>query len=117
MRIDWTDYQRVHTGRKNLLIHLLAVPLFVAGFIVIVVSVLRSTWLPATTALAICVIALVLQAGGHRSEAQAPRPFTGPMNFLRRWFTEQFVIFPLFLLTGRWWRCYRACGKMPTDAP
>ena len=28
MRIDWSEYSRVHAGRSNLLIHLLAVPLF-----------------------------------------------------------------------------------------
>ena len=37
----------------------------------------------------------------HTREADPPAPFFGPGNFLRRWFTERFVNFPVFFLTGR----------------
>ena len=52
----------------------------------------------------------VLQGWGHAREVNAPVPFSGPGNFLRRWFLEQIVIFPLFLLTGRWRRPFNGAG-------
>ena len=58
----------------------------------------------------IALVAMALQGRGHRHEAEPPRPFSGALNFLRRWFTEQFVVFPMFVLSGRWWRQYRAEG-------
>lgn len=110
MRIDWSDYSRVHAHRTNLLIHLFAVPLFAVSFILTFVFAERRHFLPATLALAAALAAMVLQAGGHRLETTSPRPFTGPANFLRRWFSEQFFIFPAFLLSGRWWQQFRAAA-------
>lgn len=110
MRIDWSEYARVHAERTNLLIHLLAVPLFVGAFVFLLFSVWRGDGTSAVVASALCFGAMAMQGRGHRQEIEPPRPFSGPANFLRRWFTEQFVIFPLFLLSGRWWRQYRDAG-------
>jgi len=113
--MNWSEYQRVHAGRTNLLLHLVAVPLFVAGFLCLAVAAATGSWLGVLLALAACTVALVLQGRGHRSEREAPRPFSGPVNFLRRWFTEQFVIFPMFVLSGRWWRQFRAARGSHAD--
>lgn len=32
VKIDWTDYSRVHTDRTNLLLHYFAIPLFAGSF-------------------------------------------------------------------------------------
>ena len=112
MQIDWTDYRRVHSRRSNLLIHLVAVPLFIGAVISVVLAVSRGDPLYALVSAAAAVVAMALQGRGHKLEEEAPRPFAGPGDFARRWFAEQFVIFPLFLLSGRWWRQFRRSGRM-----
>ncbi len=111
MRIDWSEYSRVHAGRSNLLIHLLAVPLFAGSFLALVYCVVRGDRSSALVAFALAIGAMAMQGRGHRGEAEAPRPFSSPANFVSRWFTEQFYIFPAFVLSGRWWRQYRAAGN------
>jgi len=117
VRIDWSEYVRVHTDRTNLIIHLFAVPLFAGSFILMVVHGARGDWAVAAALLALAVGAMAMQGRGHRCEAEPPRPFTSPLNFVNRWFTEQFVIFPAFVLTGRWWRQYRAAIENPRHEP
>lgn len=106
--IDWTEYCRVHAGRANLLIHLFAVPLFIASLVSLIKYFLRGDWLSVVIAIVFAVFAMASQGKGHKNESEPPRPFTGPVNFLRRWFAEQFFLFPLFFLSGRWWGQYRA---------
>ncbi len=110
MRIDWSEYSRVHAGRSNLLIHLLAVPLFAGSFLAFIYHAVRGDWTSALVMFALALGAMAMQGRGHRGEAETPRPFSSPANFVRRWFTEQFYIFPAFVLSGRWWRQYRAAG-------
>jgi hypothetical protein len=112
VQIDWTDYQRVHANRSNLLIHLLAVPLFIGVLVFVILAASRGDFASIVIGALTGVVAMVLQGQGHKLEDEAPRPFTGPLNFLKRWFTEQFVIFPLFLLSGRWWRQFRRSGRI-----
>ena len=108
MKIDWSEYRRVHASRANLLSHLFAVPLFIASVSSLVKYVFRGDWVSVVIVLAFAVFAMAVQVNGHKKEPEPPRPFSGPANFLRRWFAEQFVIFPLFFLSGRWWRQYQA---------
>ncbi len=114
LKIDWPDYLRVHAGRANLLIHLLAVPLFVVSVVSVPLYLLAGDPVSAMVAVALCIVAMVLQGSGHRLEAEPPRPFNGPGDFARRWFTEQFVTFPLFVISGRWWRQFRQHGNHPS---
>jgi uncharacterized membrane protein YGL010W len=68
LRWQWQGYPRYHQSRANLLIHIVAVPLFLVGTIVLVLAVV---WLsPFALAVAVgCVVATVaLQGRGHRLE-------------------------------------------------
>ena len=114
--IDWADYRRVHADRRNLIIHLIAVPLFVASFVALLVFVTRADYGPGAVALALALVAMGLQGRGHKLESETPLPFTGAGNFLKRWFTEQFVTFPVFLISGRWRQQYRAAGSVSDNA-
>lgn len=105
---DWAGYLRVHSDRRNLLIHAFAVPLFVGATLALVVSMVRGAYAIAVIALILALAGMALQGRGHAFETQPPEPFSGPGNFLRRWFTEQFVTFPLFVLTGRWWGQFKS---------
>ena len=106
--IDWTSYRRVHSDYRNLLIHVVAVPLFVGSFVSLIFYMIRGAYVAATIAFLLAGVAMVAQGRGHRLEEHAPVPFSGPGNFFRRWFTEQFLIFPWFFMSGRWWHQYRA---------
>ena len=110
MFVDWSDYERVHADRRNLLIHLLAVPLFVIAFPVALISIARGEWFLAAVSVLAAIGSTVLQGLGHAKEANEPKPFSGPLNFLQRWLSEQYFKFPLFVITGRWWRQYMTAG-------
>lgn len=103
MQIDWSEYARVHAHRTNLVIHLFSVPLFVGSFVSLLLYLSNGDWVSGVIVVALCLVALALQALGHRLEHEEPRPFSSFLNFLGRWFREQFLIFPVFLLSGRWW--------------
>jgi len=92
------------------------VPLFVAAIVFLIASIVRAEDVSVVIALGLAFVAMVLQGRGHALESHAPVPFSGPGNFLKRWFMEQFMIFPLFLLTGRWWHQFKVAGDGSDDA-
>lgn len=110
LEIDWTSYLRVHSDRRNLVLHLIAVPLFAVATILLAVFLVRGSYLAAAVAIAVAMAAMAMQGRGHALEPYAPEPFAGPGNFLRRWFGEQFLVFPTFVVTGRWWQQFRTSG-------
>lgn len=115
-QIDWASYLRVHRDRRNLFIHAFAVPLFIASIAFLIASIVRVEVLSVVIALGLAFAAMALQGRGHKLESHAPVPFSSPGNFLKRWFMEQFVVFPLFLLSGRWWHQFNGAGVASDDA-
>ena len=111
LRWQWEGYPRYHRSRANLLIHIVAVPLFVAGTLAVLVAAfaLSLPWL--LIGAASTVAAMALQGRGHRLEQVPPEPFSGPLNFLARLFLEQWITFPRFVLSGGWSAALR--GKPP----
>ena len=107
---QWSDYAAKHRNRENLLIHLVAVPLFQGGTVILVVGIgIRST-LGIGIALACLAVALVTEGRGHAREAETPMPFDGPLDFASRFVVEQWITFPRFVLTGAWRRSFRAAA-------
>jgi len=101
---QWQGYSRNHRDRANLLLHMAAVPAFIAGILATVVQIAHLQWFGALIAFAFAVAAFAVQGIGHKREAEAPIPFDGPGDFLGRVFVEQFVTFPRFVLSGQWMR-------------
>jgi hypothetical protein len=101
---QWATYERNHRDRTSLVLHMIGVPMFIAG----VLAGLRlalAGYLPGSVfALTVAVAGFALQAAGHRRESVPPEPFDGPADFLARLFVEQFVTFPRFVLSGGWLR-------------
>jgi hypothetical protein len=102
LRWQWQGYPRYHQSRANLLIHIVAVPLFLVGTIALVLAVVQLSLFTLAVAIGCIVVAVALQGRGHRLEAVPPEPFSGPANFAARLLLEQWVTFPRFVLSGGW---------------
>jgi len=99
---QWNGYPKYHQARANLLIHIVAVPLFLIGTLALVGAMAKVSISPLGVAVSCIVVAVVLQGRGHRMEPFQPEPFSGPVNFIARLFLEQCVTFPRFVLSGKW---------------
>ena len=103
----WRETPPVHTNATNLLIHLFAVPLFVLGNLLVVAGIAYNPWL--LGAAVVCIVAsLTLQKVGHAMEPVEVHPFTGPRDFLRRVYAEQFCNYWRFLFSGQWYASLKA---------
>ncbi|HEV8444231.1 MAG TPA: terminase [Steroidobacteraceae bacterium] len=104
---QWEGYARYHQSRVNLLLHVLLVPLFLAGNIAVVTGLVRLDWIEAVFGMGCMAVSMVLQGRGHRGEPVPPVPFGGTGNALGRIFLEQWITFPRFVLSGGWWGALR----------
>jgi hypothetical protein len=107
LRWQWVGYARYHQSRANLLVHIVVVPLFLAGNVGLVAAVVQRSWLMAGFSLAAIVVSVAVQGRGHAREAVPPEPFSSPFNAVSRIFLEQWVTFPRFVLSGGWSRALR----------
>jgi hypothetical protein len=103
----WRETPPVHKSRGNLLIHLIAVPMFVAGHVLLIWGAFLS-WKLAAVALVSIVASLILQGVGHAQEQQQVPAFTGARDFVRRLYAEQFCNFWRFIASGQWYAHYRS---------
>jgi hypothetical protein len=107
LRWQWDSYPRYHRTRFNLLLHIVVVPLFLAGNVALVVGLLQRSWAVTVGGAVAMVLSLVVQGRGHRREPTPPEPFTSPRNAVSRIVCEQWVTFPRFVLSGGWLRALR----------
>jgi len=106
---QWQGYPANHVTRANLALHLVTVPMFIAGLAAVIASpLIGAIGLAGAGAMA---IALVAQGRGHGGEPTAPVPFTGPGDFVTRFVVEQLVNFPRFVLSGGWRRAWAAASR------
>lgn len=111
VRRQWLDYARTHRSRRNLLVHVAAVPAFIAGNVALVVSLLLGMWTAASLSLAVMATSLVWQGRCHRGEPLQPEPFSGPIEAVVRIVLEQWVTFPRFACSGGWMRALREASR------
>ena len=111
LRWQWSGYQRYHQSRVNLLIHIVVVPLFLVGNVILVASFVERSLVMAFTSLGVMVVSVALQGRGHRQEEVPPEPFTSPVNAVSRILLEQWVTFPRFVVSGGWRRALRQPTK------
>jgi hypothetical protein len=102
LRWQRDGYPRYHKSRANLLIHIVAVPLFLVGTVIVVAAIVQASLVLLLAAIGCIVVAVALQGRGHRLEAVPPEPFSGPISFVSRLFLEQWVTFPRFVISGGW---------------
>jgi hypothetical protein len=100
------SYTDVHHDRRNLVLHALTVPIFMAGTVAVLASPAVSWWLlPA--GFGALLAAMAAQGKGHSLEERAPAPFRGPSDVIVRIFVEQWITFPRFVLSGAFARAWR----------
>lgn len=104
---QWSDYAAKHRSRANLVIHILAVPLFQAGTVLLVYGAVALSGAAAGLAVLCMAASLVLEGRGHRLEPETPAPFAGAGDFVARYVAEQWITFPRFVLSGAWYRALR----------
>ena len=103
---QWSLYRDGHRDRRNLALHAVTVPLFLAGTILLVLSPFTSAAL-AVGGAASMLVSVAAQGRGHSKESTRPVPFRGAGDFLARFFVEQWVTFPRFVLSGGFARAWR----------
>lgn len=108
---QWQDYARTHRTRHSLLVHLAAVPAFVAANTALVAALFLGMWIAATLSLAVMAASLTWQGRCHRGEPERPEPFSGPAQAVVRILIEQWVTFPRFALSGGWTRALREASR------
>jgi hypothetical protein len=101
------DYEQYHRSRRNLLVHIVAVPLFLVGNALVLGALLVQAWALAAGALLLSLLAFLAQGLGHKGEPIPPVPFAGPGNAIARILVEQWVTFPRFVLSGAWAEAFR----------
>ena len=97
---QWSLYPENHTRRLTLVVHVLSVPLFVIGWILIPTALLLG-WEMAAVGVLFIVGTVASQGWAHKMEPVRPVPFDGPLDFVARFIAEQLVTFPRFLLSGK----------------
>ena len=103
---QWSLYPGGHRDRRNLAIHATTMPLFAAGTCAIVLSPFAGAGL-AIAGLAAMLATVAAQGRGHAGEAARPVAFRGPGDFVARFFVEQWVTFPRFVLGGGFAEAWR----------
>lgn len=106
---QWALYPAGHSTRANLLIHIVTVPVFEIGTLALLASFVMGLSY-AIPGLLMMVGAMAMQGRGHRTEPQAPAKFLGPLDVLARIFTEQWIAFPRFVMTGGFARAWKAAA-------
>ncbi|HTP26805.1 MAG TPA: terminase [Anaeromyxobacteraceae bacterium] len=106
---QFRNYPTGHRNRRNLALHVATAPIFVAGTCALVLAPLAGIWLLVFAVPAV-VLPLVVQGRGHRLEANPPSPFLGSGDFAARFFAEQWVTFPRYVLSGGFARAWREAG-------
>jgi len=104
---QWSIYREGHRDRRNLLVHILTVPLFMLGTCAMVLAPLVGAWFAPGGVLAMAT-AMALQGRTHRLEATPPQPFRGPLDVLARILAEQWITFPRYVLSGEFGRAWRS---------
>jgi hypothetical protein len=111
LRWQWDGYARYHRSRVNLLIHIVAVPVFLLATAGTVTALLQQSLRLGAVSIAAALVSLALQGWGHKQERVPPEPFMGPANAISRILLEQWVTFPRFVLSGGWLRAVREAPK------
>jgi len=104
---QWKLYPEAHKRRLTLVVHFLSAPIFICGTLMIASSVLFG-WHYAVAGVLFMIGTVLVQGWTHKQEDAKPVPFLGPADFVARFFAEQWITFPRFVLSGEVVRAWRS---------
>ncbi|MDB6144472.1 MAG: hypothetical protein JWP80_3516 [Pseudomonas sp.] len=104
---QWRGYAANHQNPTNLVLHIIAVPLFIIAALLILDGLLELSFSSIAIGVIGLIAAMAFQRHGHTLEGQAPEPFSDRNDAIKRLLVEQFVTFPRFVLSGGWWRAWK----------
>ena len=99
---QWEGYRRYHQVRASLLLHIVAVPVFIVASIALIGALISGRLILALIMLGLMALSMAVQGRGHRLEPVSPEPFSGAGNAIARIVLEQWITFPRFVLSGGW---------------
>jgi hypothetical protein len=103
---QYRGYPEFHADRTSLVLHVVTVPVFQAGTLLLSAP-LWGPWFLALGGVAMMAVAMAAQGRGHAREKNPPIPFAGPRDIVGRIFLEQWINFPRFVLSGGFARAWR----------
>ncbi len=104
IRWQWEGYANYHRSRVNLIIHIIAVPVFILASLNFIGAFFSGLWWVCLGEAFCMALAFGAQGYGHGQETEPSIPFSGVGNALMRILVEQWITFPRFVITGGWWR-------------
>lgn len=105
---QWNEYHDFHGNKVNLLIHIVAVPALLMAQVSLVFSLVSQAYLVTLLSLLVVAASFGSQGIGHKKEDKPSIPFTSPFNAIARLMVEQWINFPRFVLSGGWWKAFKA---------
>src|SRR5262249_61497512 len=97
---QWSDYSAKHRDPTDLLLHIVAVPLFEIGTIVLLAGAAVGSGRAAVLGLTGMVAAVVVEGRGRRRGRRTPTPFPVASPSLDRFFLRQWLTVPRSLPPG-----------------
>ena len=104
---QYRHYPEFHGHRANLLLHILTVPVFQLGTVMLFTGPLWGAWWYSLVGLGVMAGAVVAQGVGHARESNPPVPFAGPLDVATRIVLEQWINFPRYVLSGGFSRAWK----------
>ncbi len=104
---QWQGYANTHQSALNLWLHLVAVPVFMCGSLLLILGLFTLNIGFVAFAPLLMAAAMGVQGFGHSKESVPATPFSSPLNAVLRIFLEQWYAFPRFVLSGGWKRAIR----------
>jgi len=93
-------YQRLHQNRLNLVIHIVGSIMFITGNILMLIGLINFIdFSQIIIGLTLLFVAIALQAIGHQFEPEQFDGFKSPFDFVKTFYLELFIFFPVFLFS------------------
>jgi len=93
-------YQRLHQNRLNLVIHIVGSIMFIVGNILMLIGLINFIdFSQIFIGLTLLFVAIALQAIGHQFEPEQFDGFKGPFDFVKTFYLELVIFFPVFLFS------------------
>ena len=97
---EYRYYQKLNQNRLNLVIHIIGSIMFITGNILMLMGLFDFIdFTQILIGLSLIILAIVLQGIGHQFEPEQFDGFKGPLDFVKTFYLELVIFFPVFLFS------------------